>query len=57
MPKQYMNPQENHMTIREIVEIARRMMRELRNGLRRACHYLASLGLSVEFASWALLGR
>ena len=45
------------MTIREIVEMARRMMAELRNGLRRACRYLESLGLPAEFASWALLGR
>jgi hypothetical protein len=45
------------MTLAQIVSLARRMMAELRNGLHRACRYLASLGLPVEFASWALLGR
>jgi hypothetical protein len=44
------------MTIREIVELAREMMRTMRDGLRRACHYLQSLNLPAEFAAWALLG-
>ena len=43
------------MTIVQIIELARRMVRELRDGLRRACRYLASLGLPAEFAAWALL--
>jgi hypothetical protein len=45
------------MTLAQIVTLARSMMATLRNGLRRACHYLASLGLPAEFASWALLSR
>jgi len=45
------------MTLYQIVTLARSMMATLRNGIARACHYLASLGLPAEFASWALLGR
>ena len=43
------------MTILQIIELARRMVRELRDGLRRACRYLKGLGLPAEFAAWALL--
>lgn len=44
------------MTITEIIALARRMVRELRDGLRHACHYLKSLNLPAEFACWALRG-
>jgi hypothetical protein len=45
------------MSIAEIIALARRIARECTNGLTRACHYLKSLNLPVEFACWALLGR
>jgi hypothetical protein len=44
------------MTISEIIALAREMMRTMRDGLKRACHYLKSLGLPAEFAAWALRG-
>jgi hypothetical protein len=44
------------MSIREIVELARKIARECVNGFTRACHYLKSLNLPVEFACWALRG-
>ncbi len=44
------------MTIAEIVSLAREMARTLRNGIKRACHYLQSLRLPAEFACWALRG-
>jgi hypothetical protein len=44
------------MTISEIIALAREMMRTMRDGLKRACHYLKSLGLPPEFACWALRG-
>lgn len=44
------------MTITEIIALARRMVRECRNGLARACRYLQSLRLPPEFACWALRG-
>jgi hypothetical protein len=44
------------MSIREIVELARRIARECRDGIARACSYLKSLNLPVEFACWALRG-
>ena len=43
------------MTILQIIELARRMVRELRDGLRRACRYLQSLGLPAWFAVETLL--
>jgi len=44
------------MTISQIIELARQMVRTMRNGLTRACHYLKSLNLPAEFACWALRG-
>jgi hypothetical protein len=44
------------MTINEIISLARRIARECVNGLTRACHYLKSLNLPVEFAAWCLRG-
>jgi hypothetical protein len=44
------------MTIIEIIELARNMVREMRDGLVRACRYLKSLNLPAEFAAWALRG-
>jgi hypothetical protein len=44
------------MTRDQIFELARRMVRELRDGLSRACHYLKSLGVSVAEACYVLLG-
>jgi hypothetical protein len=44
------------MTITEIISLARRIARECVNGLKRACSYLRSLNLPVEFACWALRG-
>jgi hypothetical protein len=44
------------MTLTEIISLARRMVRECRNGLARACRYLQSLRLPPEFACWALRG-
>jgi hypothetical protein len=43
------------MSLIEIIALARRMVRELKDGLRRACSYLKGLGLPAEFAAWALL--
>jgi hypothetical protein len=42
------------MTLDQIILLARRMVRELKDGLRRACRYLQSLDLPAEFAAWAL---
>jgi hypothetical protein len=44
------------MTLSQIVQLARSMMAELRNGLQRACRYLQSLNFPPEFAVWALRG-
>jgi hypothetical protein len=44
------------MTLVQIIELARRMVRELRDGLARACHFLKSLNWPAEFAAWALRG-
>jgi hypothetical protein len=44
------------MTITEIISLARAMVRQCVNGLKRAAHYLRSLNLPVEFACWALRG-
>lgn len=44
------------MSIREIVELARRMAVTMRNGFERACRYLLSLQLPSEFVCWALRG-
>jgi CheY-specific phosphatase CheX len=35
------------VTFNEIVELARRMVRELRNGVARAAHWLASIGFDL----------
>jgi hypothetical protein len=42
------------MTREEIFSLARRMVRELRNGLARAAHYLRSAGIELEAALRAL---
>lgn len=44
------------MTLSEIIDMARKIRDTLKDGLRRACHYLQSLKLPAEFAVWALLG-
>jgi hypothetical protein len=44
------------MTIVQIIELARRMARELRDGFKRAIRYLQSLNLPAEFTCWALRG-
>lgn len=44
------------MTLSEIIQMARQIRDTMRDGLRRASHYLRSLGLDFEFARWALLG-
>jgi hypothetical protein len=44
------------MTRDEIFCLARKMARQLRNGLTRAAHYLRSLGVSVADACRVLLG-
>lgn len=44
------------MSIREIVELARRMAVTMRHGFERACRYLLSLRLPAEFVCWALRG-
>jgi hypothetical protein len=44
------------MSIVEIIALARRMARELRDGMAKAARYLRSLGLPLEFAAWALRG-
>jgi hypothetical protein len=43
-----------HMSTREIIALARRMVRELRDGPARAAHYLRSLGWPVDRAVAAL---
>ena len=40
----------------ETFALARRMVRELRDGLTRAAHYLRSLGVSIAEACRVLLG-
>jgi hypothetical protein len=44
------------MTIKEILEFARRIARDVRNGLKAAAHYLRSMNVDFEIARWALLG-
>lgn len=44
------------MTLTQIIALAREMVRTMRDGLVRACHYLRSLNLPAEFACWALRG-
>lgn len=44
------------MTRGETFALARRMVRELRDGLSRAAHYLRSLGVSIAEACRVLLG-
>ena len=44
------------MTLTQIIALAREMVRTMRDGLARACHYLRSLNLPAEFACWALRG-
>lgn len=44
------------MTLIEIVQMARKIRDTLRDGFKRAAHYLRSLGLDLKMARWALLG-
>jgi hypothetical protein len=44
------------MSIREIIELARRIARECANGLARAFRYLRSIGLSAWQQCEALSG-
>jgi hypothetical protein len=43
------------VTISEIIAFARRILREVRNGLRVAAHYLHSMQIPLELARAVLL--
>jgi hypothetical protein len=44
------------MSLREILEFAQAIARDVRNGLKAAAHYLRSMNVDFEIARWALLG-